>query len=77
MDYQAIIIAILGGSALTKMIDLMSSTSPRLRMARKEILKLEELVEAWHQHWIRVNRWLNAHDIETTNIPPPPEEDDE
>ena len=75
MDYQAILIAILGGSALTKTIDLIAATNPKLYSARKQINRLEERVEAWHQHWIRVLRWLNNQNIDTSDIPPPPDKE--
>lgn len=75
MDYQAILIAILGGSALTKTIDLISATNPKLYSARKKIIRLEGRIEAWHQHWIRVSRWLNVKGIDTSDIPLPPDEE--
>lgn len=75
MDYQAILIAILGGSALTKTIDLIGETHPKIHAAKKRIHQLEEQNEAWHQHWIRVLRWLNNKDIDTGDIPKPPDKE--
>lgn len=79
MDYQAVIIAVIGSASLTKTIDVIAATGPKTRSLRKQVARLEARLDehdlAWREWWARLRRWLLARDIDTGDMPTPPTRD--
>ncbi|WRS30613.1 hypothetical protein U6G28_02685 [Actinomycetaceae bacterium MB13-C1-2] len=66
MDWQPIIIAVIGSTALTQAVNLIGETDPKRRKLKRRLLE-------WEEWGARIRRWLLTQSVDTTDMPKPPE----